>query len=73
MLFLFDVRVYAGQYLEGLIWKFNLFVVRVWGEQYRKEMIFNITGFFSDCLEKAIQRGTDIECYFECCEGLGSA
>ena len=50
-----------------------MFVVRVWGGQYREELILNVTVLFVRVWRREIQRGTDTECYCVCCEGLGRA
>ena len=39
--------------------------------QYREELVLNVTVFVVRVWGRAIQRGTDIECYCVCCEGLG--
>ena len=48
----------------------TVFVVRVWGVEYREELILNFTVFFVMVWVRAIYSGTDIECYYVCCEGL---
>ena len=47
-----------------------MFVVRVWGGQYREELILNVTVFVVRVWQRAIERGTDSECYCVSCEGL---
>jgi hypothetical protein len=44
-----------------------VFVVSVCGEQYRKELILNVTV----TVVRGIERGTDTECYLDCCKVLG--
>jgi len=60
----------GGHYREELILNVSMFVVRVWWRQYREELILNITVFVVRVWWKAIQRGTDTECYCVCCEFL---
>jgi len=70
---LFVLKVWAGQYREELILNVTVFLVRVWGWQYREELLMNITEFVLSVWRRAIERGTDTECYCVCCEGLGRA
>ena len=35
------------------------------------ELILNVIVFVVRVWERAIERGTDSECYCDCCEGLG--
>ena len=51
----------------------TVFDVRVWGWQYRVELISNVNMYILRVWRKAIWRGTDTECYCICCEGLGRA
>jgi len=64
------VRVWGGQYREELLLSVTVFVVWVWGGQYREELILNVTVIVVGDWRKAIERGTDTECYCVCCEGL---
>ena len=50
----------------------TVLVVRVWGVQYREELILNVTVFVVR-VWVSIYRVTDTECYWVCCEGLGRA
>ena len=50
--------------LLSLLWGFG-------GRQYREEFILNVTVFFMRVWGRGKQRGTDTECYCDCCEGLG--
>ena len=40
------------------------------GEQYRDELILNVTVFVVRLWVRAIERGTDTECYCVCCDVL---
>jgi hypothetical protein len=48
-------------------------IVRLRGGQYREELILNVAVFVYEGAGRVIYRGTDIECYSVCCEGLGRA
>ena len=50
-----------------------LLVVRIRGDHYILEVLLNGTLFLCEKLGRAIKRGTETECYFVCCEGLGRA
>ena len=41
------------------------------GEQYREELILNVTVFFVRVWGRGIKRGSDSECYCVCSQGLG--
>ena len=43
-----------------------MFVVRVWEEQYREELILNVTVLVSGSGKCKIKRGTDTEFYCVC-------
>ena len=69
---MFVVRVWGGKYREELILNVTVFVVRVWGGKYREELILNVTVFVVR-VWGGQYRGTDTECSYVSCEGLGSA
>ena len=48
----------------------TVFVVRVWGGEYREEVILNVTVSVVRVWWKAIVTGIEIECYSLCCENL---
>jgi len=54
---------WGGQYGEELILNVTVFVLWGLGLQYREELILNVTVFVVWFPEKAIERGTDTECY----------
>jgi len=50
----------------------TVFVVRVWGGQYREELKLNVTVFVVR-VWGGEYRGTDTVCYCVCCESLGKS
>ena len=48
-----------------------MFVVRGRGGQYREKLVMSVTVFVIRVWWRAVERGTDTECYCVYCEGLG--
>ena len=51
-----------------MILNVTVIVVRYKGGQYREELILNVTVIVVRCKGSAIWRGSDTECYCDCCE-----